>query len=488
MRYSSRVRKLTVTPTIDEHLKGSNVFDEIAQTRTTLHLFPKLSSLTWTSESGDRLRLSLMFMHENVKEFAVLLTPSPGYSFSVYFQEIATRMPRLTRLDLRFSFPVREIEPGLCQLFSTLPKLQTVIMPQFTLTTKIIESLSRKEHLGVAQFEFMDHQGVGDAMDVNDWAPVLEEGAFPALYDLSISVHLQHMLRFMTAPFFPVNLRMLYVHVMHIVPPPQVHDFLSAVAENCQSLIELVLHYSGEPHGLVFRRNPPADDLLTWDTLRPVLKCPNLTLFELHWETPLAMSHADLEDLAASWPALETLILNPQPLPSAEPSPLTLDALLPFARHCPRLRTLGLYISASAPHGTLGVTYTPFRSLRKLDFGVSSIADAAPVALFLSQLCPSDCRVTSGVNWPDQDELIAPESEDDMDLLNSLLEAVEQHCARWDEVRQVLPLLIELRMEERARREALEREVEDLRTRCKVLEERLDMGAGANVDSGCLLL
>ena len=163
---------------------------------------------------------------------------------------------------------------------------------------------------------------------------------------------------------------------------------------------------------------PPADDLLTWDTLRPVLKCPNLTLFELHWETPLAMSHADLEDLAASWPALETLILNPQPLPSAEPSPLTLDALLPFARHCPRLRTLGLYISASAPHGTLGVTYTPFRSLRKLDFGVSSIADAAPVALFLSQLCPSDCRVTSGVNWPDQDELIAPESEDDMDLID----------------------------------------------------------------------
>ena len=108
MRYSSRVRKLTVTPTIDEHLKGSNVFDEIAQTRTTLHLFPKLSSLTWTSESGDRLRLSLMFMHENVKHFAASLK-CHAYSFSVYFQEIAMRMPKLETLDLRFSFSVKTI-------------------------------------------------------------------------------------------------------------------------------------------------------------------------------------------------------------------------------------------------------------------------------------------------------------------------------------------------------------------------------------------
>ncbi|KAI0750487.1 hypothetical protein C8Q74DRAFT_1361745 [Fomes fomentarius] len=493
MRYASRVRKLVVTPGIDEALKGPSVFQEIAQTRTTAHLLPKLSSLTWTPDSGERLRLSLMFMHENVKEFAARLVPSDTYAFSVYFQEIALRMPKLTRLDLRFSFPVRNIETDVCALIAALPHLRVIVMPKFTLTTKVMEALSRKEHLEVVQFEFMESQGGGDAWDVTDWAPVMEEGAFPALYDLSLNVQISHMRRFVTSPFCPAHLRLLYVNVIEIVPPPQVHAFLTALAENCPQLAELAINYSGEPHGLVFRPNPPADMLLTWDTLRPALKCAKLTLFEIHWDTPLAISQADLEDIASSWPELEVLILDCQPLPSTLPSALTLDALVPFARHCPRLRELGLYLSASAPPRVGATTTTthpvPFKSLQRLEVGVSSIVDPGPAALFLSELCPADCRLVSGVNWPHDKSLIAAESEDDLDALRGVLAELGEFYRRWEEVRQVLPLLIRLRMEERARRDALEHEAEDLRMRCKVLEERLGMGAaGANVDGGCMIL
>ena len=35
---------------------------------------------------------------------------------------------------------------------------------------------------------------------------------------------------------------------------------------------------------------------------------------------------------------------------------------------------------------------------------------------------------------------------------------------------------------------ALEKEVEELRVRCRLMEERLGMGAGAMADSGCVLL
>ena len=69
-----------------------------------------------------------------------------------------------------------------------------------------------------------------------------------------------------------------------------------------------------------------------------------------------------------------------------------------------------------------------------------------------------------------------------------MLEDIQTWYERWAEVNRVLPLLTRLRMEERARRRELEREVEDLRVRCRVLEERLDMGAGALVDKGCVLL
>ncbi|KAI0750482.1 hypothetical protein C8Q74DRAFT_1442370 [Fomes fomentarius] len=247
-------------------------------------------------------------------------------------------------------------------------ELRAIVMPTFTftLTTKVMEALSRKEHLEVVQFEFMESQGGVEALDVADWTPVMGEGAFPALY----------------------------------MPPPQVHAFLTALAENCPQLAELAINYSGEPHGLVFLPNPPADMLLY---------SPGI---------PSAQLSTDLEDIASSWPELEVIILDCQPLPSTLPSALTLDALVPFARHCPRLRELGLYLSAATTTTTHPV---PFKSLQRLDVGVSSIVDPGPAALFLSELCPSDCLLVSGVNWPHDESLIVAESGDDLDALRGVL-------------------------------------------------------------------
>ncbi|KAI0708775.1 hypothetical protein C8T65DRAFT_830002 [Cerioporus squamosus] len=486
MRYASRVRKLVVTSSIDKYLQEPLVFDEIAQTRTTLHLFPKLSWLTWTSETGERLRLSLMFMHENIKRFAVLLTPSAQYSFNVYFQEIALRMPKITRIDLRFSFPVRDIETGLCELFTALPKLEDITLPKYTLTTKVIEALSRRENLGVVQFEFLEHQGGGDVADVQEWKPVLQEGAFPVLYDFNVNVQLPAILRFMNAPFFPSTLRQLYVHLIQLVSPQLVHEFFVAVAEKCPHLTELVLDYSGDPTPYVFRRAVPKDELLTWETINP-----------LNWETPLAISQADIEELASSWPQLEVLNLNGGPMPTTEPSSLTLHALIPFAKHCPNIRDLGLYIDASANPATplpdaeqlarlLGLTARPFSRLQRLCFGTSSIDGPETIALFLSQLCPLGCEVVAGVNWPEPGAIVAA-TRDDLEAASKISQASAAwyHC--WEEVNRVLPLLVRLRMEEKKRRGELECEVEDLRTCCKVSEERRGMGMGAVADRGCIL-
>ena len=181
-----------------------------------------------------------MFMHENVKRFAVLLTPSPNYSLSIYFQEIALRMPKVTRLDFRFTFSVRDIEAGLCQLFGALPKLEDVTLPKYALTTKIIEVLSRLENLGAVQFEFLLHQGCGDVADVQTWRPVLQEGAFPALYDFNVNVKLPDMLRFMRAPFFPSSIRLLYIHLIELVSPKIARDFFVAVAERCPQLTQVI--------------------------------------------------------------------------------------------------------------------------------------------------------------------------------------------------------------------------------------------------------
>lgn len=437
-----------------------------------------------------------MFMHENIKRFTATLAVADSYPLSVYLQEIALRMPRITHLDLRFTFSVHDIEHSLCDLLAKLPHLKSVIVPKFTITTDVMQALSRKEQLGVLQFEWLETQGGGDVADVQNWAPLLEEGAFPALYDLNLNVQLPPMIRFMATPFFPSNIRILYIHLTHMAPPQQVHEFLSAVGDKCQRLTSLYLDYAGDPFPYVFRSAIPHDEFLTWDTIRPILNCPKLTKFELHWESPLTISQSKIEQLASSWPALESLMLVFDPLPYPQSTPLTLEALVPFARHCPSLRELGLHVAAnsasqralydpSAPTHSFGPakTLARFQSLELLSFGTSSIEDPEPVALFLSQVCPAQCRITAGANWQ-----YVVETPDDEDLGAQLSTEQEKWYGRWEQVNRVLPLLVGVREEEWARRTALEREVGDLRVRCKVLEERLNMGAGAIADSGCLLL
>ncbi|KAI0628309.1 hypothetical protein C8Q77DRAFT_1068263 [Trametes polyzona] len=492
-RYARRVRNLSVPPSNDTRLRGPDVFDEIARTRTALDILPKLTSLSWTSELGERLRLSLMFMHDNIKHFTVRLVPTESYSFGIYFQEIALRMPKLTHLDMRFTFPVRDIQEDLCTLFEGLPSLQKVVLPKFTLSAKVIESLSRNPKLRVVQFEFMESQGAGDVSDVHNWFPVLQEDAFQSLHDLSISVHLPHMVRFLNAAFCPANLTCLYVHVLYIVPPYQVQEFFEAAAQNCQHLTQLYLDFAGDPSPLLFRTTLPDEDRFSWNTLRPLLKLPKLTEFELHWDSPLAITQNDLEDLAVSLPSLELLVLNPEPVPTPQPPSLTLRALIPFARHCPKMRELSLYIDASSTdledasrelHSTLPPVQ--FHALRTLSFGLSRIAASEPVALFLSELCPLGCTVSAGVSWPQGLAAMEAQTPEDAAVLVGMWARAEEWYPRWAEVDRVLPLLTRARMEERARRRALEREVEDLRVRCRLLEDRESVGVPP--DGGCIAL
>lgn len=229
MHYASRVRTLSVEPDVDSILSGPFVFDEVARSRTTLNILPKLTSFTWLSQQGDRLRMSLMFMHDNIKEFAVELVASPGYSLGTFFQEIKLRMPRLTHLDLRFSFSVRDIENDLCRLLEGLPKLQKLTMPRFTLTSKVIETLSLLPDLAFITFEYLD-QGCGDPADLGNWSPALQEDAFPALYDLTISAQIPQMLRFVQAPFFPCNLKSFYFHILNTTNPVFLHELLTVVS------------------------------------------------------------------------------------------------------------------------------------------------------------------------------------------------------------------------------------------------------------------
>lgn len=410
-----------------------------------------------------------MFQHENIHDFAVYVHRSPTYPISTFFKEVMLRMPRLRNLDLRFHFPAREAEADLAELFLGLPRLKKVIMPLYTLTTAVVERLSQLTELETIQFEFRDAQGRGVMEDVAHFDPQLHEGSFPALADLSTSARIPDITRFLSGSFAPANLTSLYVHTLSATAPTEVHDFLTAVTDNCQLLRRLYLDFFTS----VDIRSDPDVPALTWQTLRPVMSCSNLVEFEVRWDKPFDLTLADVEELAAKWPSIETLMLNCEPMHVSAPPALDLRALVPFARHCPRLCELGLYVNGDADFDAADLSVRPFASLARLCMGNSPIAASGPAALFLSQLCPLGCEVIAGVTWPDgfaiRDDVV-----DEQTLLRLNAQATVWF-ETWKEVNRTLPLLTRLRIEEREKRATMERELEELKAMARKWVEQANL-------------
>ncbi|KAH8091795.1 hypothetical protein BXZ70DRAFT_469086 [Cristinia sonorae] len=477
-RYARRVRSLTKSKHTDAsgrtsaHFKtpSASAFDEVARSRpSSSHLLPHLRALAWLAESDTEMRYSIMFMHERIVDFTVQLHDSRDYPVAMYLKEVALRMPNITHIDLRYGDTTDIEESDVVELLRDLPKLKRVIFPLYSLTSKVISQLSQHPDLGVVQFEFNLSQGAADVEGVLHFAPELQEGAFPALWDISLSARLSDITAFLNDINGPANLTLLYVHVLTPTTPDEITQFLNVVVENCQCLTNLYLDYMSSSIIVEEPETPPAR--ITWETLRPLLSIPNLVVFEMRWDLPIQITQQEVEEIAMKWPSLEGFLLNCEPVNSSEESTLTLEALLPFARHCPELRELGLYLNASRATdedaAALGPLVKPFKKLQQLSVGLSSISDPGPVALYLSHLCPADCELSSGVTWPDGFGMVQNNSNAGMlDLLNA---QAAVWWEKWAEVEKVLPLLTKLRIQEREARAALEKEVADLRTRCRLL-------------------
>lgn len=483
-RYARRVRKLSYCETIDAKspFLGVGVLDEIARSRTSLNILPNLTSLEWHS---DETRPAVVFMGPSVRQLSVFLQRSQQYPLGDFFKDVSARTPSLTHLDFAFEFSMREIQADFITLVGELPQLKVLKLPSYCFTSRVVEAVSLLPYLETLQFEFYDRQGQGDPADVILFAPRLHEGAFPALVDLNLSAHLSDMTQFITSPYAPTHLTSLYVHLPCAVPSSAVREYITAVAENCKLLQKLYIDLFVPPtHEDIIPLPLPVEryaENMTWADIRPALLCARLQVLEITWPTQFQLSQEDVEELASSWPSLQILQLNclPNPIVPLSPPTLTLRALVPFAEHCPALEELGLDVDTHTAWLTDDPSAPPprpFRKLARLHFGLSSLAEAGPIALYLSQLCPLGCEIWPGPRVPDRFDFEYPP------WLNELLDV-------WGEAGRVLPLLVRLRMQERAGRRELESEVEDLRMRCKVLEEfgRLPEGA-MNADGSCLVL
>jgi hypothetical protein len=276
----------------------------------------------------------------------------------------------------------------------------------------------------------------------------LQEGAFPKLYDLCLKSHLNDIRVYLTGGALLPRLRNLSVEGSWDVEHPlTIQQFLTDVTR-CYPTLEMV-----SMNVIVSFEEDYECHPLSPEHLNPILSLKQLTHLELRHNQPLQISEVDLAGFGAALPALEKLVLNPEPLHLTRPE-ITLHSLLIVAQHFPNLIYLGIYLDAqdtTIPKHT----YSPAKTrlspgLLTLHMGVSPIASDSevPVAKFLSHILSENGRVKikSGISWN-------PKLYGECGKYSN---TVSERCRKWDRVANSLSLLLQLRTEEKALRQDTE--------------------------------
>ncbi|KAJ3500467.1 hypothetical protein NLJ89_g9781 [Agrocybe chaxingu] len=217
-KYASRVRRLVYHSSADNPKIRKSVFDDVARTRTRIDILPNMHTLQWYAP----LSLCVMFMHAGVKHFSVFL-PSNSKRSRPALSSKTSRLRNLASIDFRSDVSVRTIEEETRSLLAQLSVLRKVTFPRYYLTSKIAETLSRLENLGIVEFQYHDEQGCGDPRDVISFTPEFEKGAFPSLWDHSMTTCFADAARFLDVAYAPPSITMLYVDSHIIETPSAIH-------------------------------------------------------------------------------------------------------------------------------------------------------------------------------------------------------------------------------------------------------------------------
>lgn len=140
---------------------------------------------------------------------------------------------------------------------------------------------------------------------------------------------------------------------------------------------------------------------LDFHSLEPILEFPYLTSFTVVHTWPTDISDSDIEHLAMRWPTLETLSLNRHPAVILPPK-LSLSAIVHFARWCPCMTQLSLYVDATMVTIPRAIPHFS-ANFRSLNVGASPFPFTANqgmldvIVSLLVFILPRRCDIGTGV-------------------------------------------------------------------------------------------
>ncbi|THU76566.1 hypothetical protein K435DRAFT_846558, partial [Dendrothele bispora CBS 962.96] len=380
--YCWRVRRLT----LDSYPRDGDIKSLIAQVALVRSCRPILPNLTEISYTGllDRgfNECATLFMHEGVSK--AFITQSKELDCRNFLRVIRVRMPFLAHLKLDI-FPLLQNMETVNELVAALPRLHSLVVPECLDKSPVLRALVDPTKL--TRFE------------TTYYTEVKPLSILSHLNELYVFIHY----RSLTASFSSrmSQLTTVIVTTKIIESPSDVMALLSAVVQTCPKLSSLCL----DIEEYVLPDDEPSR--IQMKHLKPLLACSTLTEFSLEHPYALALDNNDIEEITSHLKALEVLSLNPNVKETVPITALTLETLLSFARHCPRIRKIGLFLQADVTVSTSEAILAKFPStslqnLDRLDVGKSHITNPMAVASFLSEILPLGVELKyskSSVEW-----------------------------------------------------------------------------------------
>ncbi|KAH8109629.1 hypothetical protein DFH11DRAFT_1626028 [Phellopilus nigrolimitatus] len=484
--YSRRVRRLRVDFLRSIPL-STRIFAEITQEAPSYPLLPNLSKLAICCLGDiEQLSIGLIFAHESVKELRIAAPKcsTPWTGMEDFFDEVTQRMPHLETIFLSVPdvWSVSEIEPCLNDFLLNMPRLKTLFTPIYFATSSIVTTLSKLPSLVSIDFGYPPAYGSGSPVDVTPFSPELLPGSFPALMSLGLCATILDSSRFFENKIAPTTITSLHIHSPKPDADSTIGDFLCLISRTCPFLRSLSMNLISQATiSNTALRNTFTGELLdeiTLDTLIPITYLPELVNFKFSYHRPILLTDDDLEKLVSQMPRLEELRLCSDPILMHFPSRLTLASLSSVAHHCPRMRSLALYMNTRIleplPYLAKPGSLRPvrFQNIESINVGTSliEVGDMLAIATFLGSLLPDSklaarkVRIEYGVSWVPAVSYVIYAND------KQAAQTVQILMRRWAQIARMLPVAVEARAREQTRVEGLEKELEELRGRMAILE------------------
>ncbi|KAF9269998.1 hypothetical protein L218DRAFT_913905 [Marasmius fiardii PR-910] len=465
LSYGERVRQITYNET--SNALSPSIFPNFESNRPRKYIFPNLQHLVWKTETSTGLDHCEMFLNTELESLSLEIGARTPRLVPL-LSDIAKRMS-LTSFSFSSSIALPEsfvdilapqdtlqrvvlvapgaLSPTVGRWVASLPELKNLQLDLSRRSVIAVEGFfdelpgsgaSTPDSVGTTdsgvfsgeELDFSDHRKSA----VRLTADHKSRGTFATMRQLHLTGEASNLavfLKFFASPLTHLDLV--------IDDPPDTiewQDLSNMISRYSRSLKSLQISATtGSRFSDLIRATPRAEPPTGRLCLEHLSSFPVLNRLEIDLPESINFVASDVARVASCCPNLEELKLCPLarfPVATGPPK-LTLEALAPLMRECPRLHTLAVAINGvKGSSETLSEPKYSSDSLRRCHFGHSWINDPLHVTILLSHLAP---RLDS-LKWFHE---------------RNRPGFIETHARGWEKVSDMLPHLQQVRLSERKR-------------------------------------